>query len=284
MSKKTVIVILASLPVLGLAWLIPGLDAPTKVGLDAVVVAVAALIVAILHAMELERVTGELHGVARSMQTRSLGVFPEYLPDVAELVADTKQSLKILCDTPAHGVFSNTAAFEEYWRNLRLKMVEGIEIECAFFDAPSRKKMHELQIRGDRTNWDGWQKRNRSNCEAFDRFARAHRIPPTQAHGENDPVETWGAKPEDYVKSMMAVNEFTLSCFNGYEPDPLEIDDPRHEGPSVYLWLRDRDQEAVFVFVPVRGIGVDDFAGFRTKEPALIQALNTAYTRRSEGA
>jgi hypothetical protein len=82
---------------------------------------------------------------------------------------------------------------------------------------------------------------------------------------------------------MMAVNEFVLRGFNGFSPDLLPIHNPRHEGPSVYFWIRDTDKEAVFVFVPVRGIGVRDFLGFHTREPALIEALMTAYEFRKDG-
>ncbi len=229
------------------------------------------------HANRLESVVGELRSIALSLPTQGIGVFPSYMSEVSELVKRATKSVTILCDTPAHGAFSNTAAFTDYWASLRHMMVDGnVKIECTFFDANGRKALHEAQIKADSDNWEAWQERNSKNCEAFDKLAKGKVKPPPPSGNAQSPVATWANTADAYVESMMAINEAVLSGFDGsvkvYE---LKFDDPLHEGPSVYLWLRDGDQEAVFVMVPVLGIGVQNLAGFHTREPELIHALST---------
>lgn len=263
-------------------WFLDGLDLAEKLGLEGVVVAVAAVVLAIQHSNELETVVHELRGVAHSVPTRGIGVFPAYMPEVAELVGKAEKSIKILCDTPAHGAFSNTPAFADYWVNLRHKMVDGVDVECTFFDPSGRKQLHRAQIKDDEGNWEAWQDRNASNCKAFDRLAREKGItPPSESR---EPLSAWAHSPIAYVESMMAINEAIQSVLAEESAafELLEFAEPLHEGPTVYFWLRDEDQEAVFVIVPVRGIGVRDLAGFHTREPELIRALSTVYEHRKE--
>lgn len=258
------------------------LELSEQLGLEGVVLALAAVVLAIQHSNELNTVADKLQGIAQSIPTRGIGVFPSYMTEVAKLVDRADESITILCDTPAHGAFSNTGAFEEYWSTLHEKMVDKLQVECTFFDAAGREQLHRAQITDDEVDWGAWQDRNRRNSEAFDRLARYHGLTPP-SNGVL-PIDTWAGTPDDYVQSMMAINKHTLSIFrNHLTPELLKFDEPLHEGPTVYFWLRDRDQEAVFVIVPVRGIGVRDLAGFHTEEPELIRALGTVYTHRGEG-
>ena len=283
MQKKNLAPVLLVLLVGQSIWLLDSLDSAQKLGLEGVVVAVAAVVLAIQHARDLDTVVDELRSVTQSLPTRGLGVFPRYMPMVAELTQRAQGSIKVLCDTPTHGAFSNTAAFEEYWTGLRHKIVDGVEVECTFFGPPGRKQLHRAQIRADEKDWQNWQKRNRKNCDAFDRLARRNRITPPL--DREQPLEAWANTPDTYVKSMMAINGVAESVLEDGSStfDLLEFKNPLHEGPTVYFWLRDEDQEAVFVIVPVRGIGVRDLAGFHTREPELIRALTTVYAHRSEG-
>jgi hypothetical protein len=279
----TYIMLLLALAAAQGMWLMPSLDLATQLGFEAVVLAVAAVIFAVQHATELEQVADGLRGLAASVPTRGIGVFPAYMAEVAALVGRTTDSLRILCDTPAHGAFSNTAAFEQYWRELRHLNVDGITINGTFLDAVGREQMHRAQIQGDEDEWAAWQQRNRAHCEAFDRFARSMAVQPP-AERDEDAVVTWAATPDSYIRSVMAINDAVATEFDArMTVEWLGFNDPLHEGPSVYFWLRDEDQEAIFVIVPVRGIGVRDFAGFHTREPALIRALCNVYEHRQRG-
>ncbi len=177
---------------------------------------------------------------------------------------------------------------------LRHLMVDGdVNIKCTFFNKAGRKALHRAQIEGDfeawessSDKWDAWKERNRANCEAFDELVRK-RGSAFGMEGREDgrePTAAWANTPKDYVKSMMAINKAVLSSLDGStKVEQLPFAHPLREGPSVYFWLRDDDQEAVFVIVPVRGIGVQDLAGFHTREPELIRALGTVYAHRVEG-
>lgn len=261
-------------------WVFDELDFAEKLGLEAVVVAVAAVVFAVQHSNKLKVVTDELHNVALSVPTRGIGLFPSYLSEVPGLISRAKESIEILCDTPAHGSFSNTAAFAEYWRMLRHLIVDGeVAIKCKFFDAPGRKQLHQAQVERDLGDWPAWTERNRENCEAFAQLAHDLKVQPPGDSKSGFPPKVWAKDPATYVESMMAVNATVLSSFIGDQAQVLEFDDPLHHGPSVYCWLRDGDQEAVFVIVPVHGIGVRDLAGFHTREPELIRALGTVFDR-----
>lgn len=297
-TQAYVILLVFAIPV-PVIWLLHRFDVNRMLGFEAVALAIAAVLIAILHTSKLEGVAEDLHDVSRSLPTRTVGAFPSYLPEVVELVGRTKESLTILCDTPAHGAFSNTDTFTEYWRMLRHLMAEGdVSINYTFFDRAGREALHGAQIAKDfdacdsdawdssSDKWDVWKERNNENCKAFDSLARQR----GSAFGMEIPVDgreptsTWANTPKAYVESMMAINEAVLSSFDGSTGvEELGFNDPLREGPSVYFWLRDDDQEAVFVIVPVRGIGVRDLAGFHTREPELIRALGTVYAHREEG-
>lgn len=295
-TRAYIILLIFAAPV-PLIWLFHRFDVNRMLGFEAVALAVAAVLIAILHTTKLEGVAEDLHDVSQSLPTRTVGVFPSYLPEVVELVGRTKKSLTILCDTPAHGAFSNADTFTEYWRMLRHLMVDGdVSIKCTFFDKAGREALHRAQIYRDfdtwdtwdssSDKWDAWKERNLANCEAFDELARKRgrafgmEIP----EDGRDPTAAWADTPRDYVESMKAINEVVLSSLDGStRVEELDFTKPLREGPSVYFWLRDDDQEAVFVIVPVRGIGVRDLAGFHTREPELIRALGTVYAHREEG-
>ncbi|HEV7775089.1 MAG TPA: hypothetical protein VGO48_17555 [Conexibacter sp.] len=281
-------------------WFVPGLDLANTLGFEAVLLAVAAVVFAVQHATELgnatdelgsltvsagqhatdlQAVADELRSVAKSLPTRVIGVFPLYMGEIAELVGRTRSSLRIICDTPAHAAFSNTADFERYWQNLGRLCFDGgnVAITCAFIDRDGRRLMHDAQIKSDRDDWAAWKDHNRANCEAFQRFAVSLRVRPVK-QDKHDPVEAWGAEPEDFVQSMMRINEaVTASLSHRMDIDWLPSEDPLHDGPNIYVWIRDEDQEAVFVIVPVPGVGVRDFAGFHTRAPELIRALNHVF-------
>ncbi len=283
-SKKSFAYFLAIAIPTQVLLVLAGLDLAEILGLDGVLVALAAVAVAIKHVNGLDVVAEELRSVARSVPTRGIGVFPEYMSEVANLVGRAENSIKILCDTPAHGAFSNTADFEKYWQNLRYKMIDKVEIHGAFFNATGREQLHEAQIAMDEDNWKEWKNRNSDNCTAFDQFARGEGLEPKSPTSNQDPVEAWASTPRAYVESMMSINKAVLSNFpKGISPEKLRYKKPLHEGPSVYFWLRDGNQEAVFVIVPVRGIGVQYLAGFHTEEQELIRALSAVYSHRKEG-
>lgn len=293
-----VVLLLIAIPPQGL-WFLDSLDLAEKLGFEAVVVAVAAMVVAIQHVEHLETVADELRGLAdklagqandvrvlaESVPTRGIGLFPRYLSDVAGLVTRAEDSIRILCDTPAHGAFSNTVAFTKYWQTLRHKMVDpGVTIECTFLDAAGREQMHRAQIAADAGRWEDWKELNRENCEAFDKLARELKVMPPAAPDRQDSLSVWAATPDAYVASVMALNDAVWERFDeSVTVEWLSFADPLHEGPSVYFWLRDHDQEAVFVIVPVRGIGVKHLVGFHTTEKELIRALDTVFAHRKEG-
>ena len=293
-NTRAYIILLAFAIPVPVIWLLHRFDVNRMLGFEAVALAVAAVLIAILHSTKLEGVAEDLHDVSRSLPTRTVGVFPSYLPEVVELVGRTKKSLTILCDTPAHGAFSNTDTFTEYWRMLRHLMVDGdVNIKCTFFDKAGRKALHRAQIARDfdrwdasSDKWDAWKERNLANCVAFDELVqrRGKAFGMEVPEDDREPTAVWADTPKGYVKSMMAINKAVLSSFDGSTSvEGLEFNNPLREGPSVYFWLRDDDQEAVFVIVPVRGIGVQDLAGFHTREPELIRALGTVYAHRDEG-
>jgi len=269
-------------------WFLHGLDFAEKLGLEAVVIAIAlgvpAIDIAVQHARDLEAVATRLEALATAVPTRGIGVFPDYLSEVVGLVKRADKSIKILCDTPAHGAFSNPTVFHQYCKELRHKIVDGrVLIECAFLDEAGRQKMHRAQIADSSDNWEKWQEANQENCAAFDVLAASFGVTaPSSGTRADDPISTWAATPDMYVASAMGINERVLEAIRGAQVsiEELTFTNPLREGPGVYFWIRDRFEEAVFIIVPVRGLGVKQLAGFHTKDRVLIEALYTVYDNR----
>ncbi len=271
-----------------LLWLSDELHLADKFGLEAVIVALVlglpALMSAIEHANTLKAVARDLQEVADTVPTRSVGIYPDYLSEIAQLVGRASESIKILCDTPGYGMFSNSRGFLEYLTALRRKIDDpGVTVECRFLDSAEREQLHTAQIAPFSNRWREWQELNRDKCIAFAELTRRLRgTPPTDA----DTTSPWAITQDEYVAWLMKVNEILLE-HQLHGADRLDrltvLDENRNvdalrQGPSVYVWIRDT-QEAVFVMVPLRGAGVRDLAGFSTRQPELIRALTQVFAR-----
>lgn len=283
--RKLSLLILVAVAVLAQAiWFVDDYSFVEKISVDAFVFSLVALVLGLQHTSNLQAMSDEVGKIAHSLPTRGIGVFPHYMCEVAELVSKTRKSIKILCDTPAHASFSDTSAFTAYWEALRSKVADGeVMVQCAYFDESGRKALHGAQIEEDTENWQDWKRRNQRNCEAFDKLARDQNIDPPCSKQTDDWAIAWADHPDVYVESMMRINAAVLSSLkHGAQVEQLPFERPLRQGPSVYLWLRD-DEEAVFVVVPVHGIGVRHLAGFHTRETELIRALKTVFKHRWEG-
>jgi hypothetical protein len=268
-------------------WWSDRLDFAEKLGLEGVIVALALGLPALLIAMEHASMLGV---VAKDLPTRSIGSFPGYLPEIARLVDRATERITILCDTPGYGMFSNSRAFSEYLAALRRKIDDSdVRVECILLDDREREQLHRAQVKPHIDDWSRWREDHRDECAAFAVLSRQLR----GASGKERPDPgTCSATPDEYVQSLMELNAILLERkLHGVDDLQLlqlrDAEDRVHalrQGPSVYVWIRDATQEAIFVLVPVRGTGVRSLAGFITREPALIKALGSVVARHAEGA
>lgn len=59
----------------------------------------------------------KLHKIGQSLSTQVIGVFPEYLPDIAYLLSRARKQVLIMCAYPQHGAFSNPKGWHVRKRN-----------------------------------------------------------------------------------------------------------------------------------------------------------------------
>jgi hypothetical protein len=77
------------------------------IAIAALAVGFCELVYAGIHAAKLKSMT-------KTLSTKYLGKFPDYLSEIADLLKGAKKRIDICCDFPAYGHFSNIDAFRSY--------------------------------------------------------------------------------------------------------------------------------------------------------------------------
>lgn len=101
-TRAYIILLIFAIPV-PVFWLFHRFDVNRMLGFEAVALAVAAVLIAILHTTKLEGVAEDLHDVSRSLPTRTVGVFPSYLPEVVESSVGPRRASRSSATPPRMG-------------------------------------------------------------------------------------------------------------------------------------------------------------------------------------
>jgi hypothetical protein len=67
---------------------------------------IVGLVLSIVALMAARQQTTDLKLISNSLSTRYLGQFPDYFPDVIDVIKSANKELKLVCTIPIHGVCS----------------------------------------------------------------------------------------------------------------------------------------------------------------------------------
>src|SRR5690349_17269177 len=69
--------------------------------------------------------SGEIQQIQLSLSTRYIGEFPDYFPDIVNLIKDAKEEIIICCNFATSGIISVNDQWLEYRNALEERMVKG---------------------------------------------------------------------------------------------------------------------------------------------------------------
>lgn len=269
----------------------------------AVVLGFLALKVALHHDTDLKQVSGTLKGVSDSVLTRTVGVFPDFIPHVTDLLGKAEKSILVMCDNPAYGIVSNGAAFDAYLVELKKKIAlrtspASLSVELMFLADKEREELHKDQVHlpdddSRQEKWEGWRDEYSILLKEF--FKRAHGIcePDAEESLTDDSVARTVSELsfEKYIERLLDVNSAVLKhhlynskrCLLEFR-DQDDKPKARSHGPSVYFWMRD-GRHAIFAIVPLgKEPKQSREVAFETHDPDMIEALRGMFSRYGSAA
>jgi hypothetical protein len=200
---------------------------------------------------KLQTAIAELKG---EVETHHIGAFPEFLPEIIEILDAADKSITIFCDLPAYGVVSSSERFEEYAKVIeRQAKNPRVEVRMLHLDEAGRAASLGIQFRG---SWEVLRKK-----PAVDSFVATA----TETLDEQNPKQSFLALVE-------ARQVETLERFEGADvvADPTDLIMP------LYFWIVD-NSKAIFALTEFSPQAHE--AGFRTGSKNLITAMNGIYVR-----
>ena len=224
------------------------------INIIALFLTVAALALAIWQTLLAHRQTKDLSFISNALSTRYLGTFPEYFPQLNDLIKSAKHELLILSTIPAHGAFSDHEGWLKEKHALEIALNHKVRIACIFADALKRQENRNNQFRDAIANWSAW------------------RSDPTNATRLQHIVEKFD--------DSGSIQELTVErFFNLLEKASIEELKTTYRGaevteinsrPPLHMWVADGDK-AIFVISTTRRSHIAQ--AFWTTDARLINAL-----------
>jgi hypothetical protein len=209
---------------------------------------------------DLNKVAQELTSVKESVLTYYIGVFPDFLDNIVEMLTPRAKELIIFCDYPGYGIFSEREKFDHYIHQIRQQDVNEAKIRFTYLHRHRREKLHLEQF-GVISNWEAW-KQDSDNERKIKCFL-------DDTYGEGQTIET--ITEEDFNELLIGADQKVLDKhFSSAEKIEINLPMP------LYFWIRD-SEEAIFAIATMSG-GVIEVA-FHTRDHNLITALKHIFDR-----
>ena len=213
-------------------------------GIVGLFVGVIALLVGAYHVYELRH-------MQNAISTQYLGEFPEFLPQITEVVNAARHDLIIVCDFPGYGDFSAPDNSLKYLQALRARQSDKqLRVEFTCLDETLRYRYLDEQLPA--ATWNHWSEDGQKRAQVED-FLRLN------GHSGQQ-IST---RPQLF-KAMTAVDNEVLHQYflNKYYQTPQAV--------PIYFWVADC-RRAVFSIATPTETGVEH--GFVTSDRSLIRAL-----------
>jgi hypothetical protein len=200
---------------------------------------------------ELKKILSELQG---ELETHYIGKFPDFMPNIVDVIQGATKELTIFCDLPAYGVVSNPLWHIKYREALQLKLEDqAVKVRILHLDRPARRALLQAQF------GDIWH--SNPKVKAFlERYDRDVRVVTKEEF--MDLVEGEQRKALDAYRIVRTRRDVTTTETNAIMP--------------MYFWIADRHQ-AVFALTQFER-GAHEVA-FRTTSENLTKAMGGIYKR-----
>jgi len=209
----------------------------------------------------LEIQVGHIGEIRNSLPTKREGMFPDYLPKITSMLAESKHTIVICCDYPAYGSYSAPSIFFKYEQTLERQLDNPKKkVKVAFLDEGVRHKRVEADfLITDPAEWEAWKKKEGPKLITY------------LAHTDRKITVEALTSPE-FVTMINSEDQRLLEhwCHLADEMQLLDKMCP------IYFWLVD-DEQAVFAIPDLRSRAVEH--GFYTCDPHLIAGLRAVGAR-----
>lgn len=111
------------------------------IGTAATTVTFIALALAVWQLRDARSQARSLTAIHRSLSTRYVGLFPEYLSQIADLIDSAKQSITVFCDFPAYGCFSNPEGWLLCRHAYERKLMSGVNVTLMSLSESARRAL-----------------------------------------------------------------------------------------------------------------------------------------------
>jgi hypothetical protein len=207
--------------------------------------------------------------IEKTIYTRYVGPFPDYISRLAELIEGAAESLVVVCDVPAFGYISNHSAWDRYSKAIHSKVPKE-NIELVYYDKNQRHMHYRWQFASKEDSeienaWDV-QKQDSKFKENVESLL-AHEMRLAKLSGKTTTFEAMSFKDFEHV--LEDINSRSLNFEFGNTRKT-----PSNKQLSLYFWIADK-KRAVFSIPTSRGgfRGSYSTIGFETADPNLIAAM-----------
>lgn len=214
------------------------------------------------HTQALKEHTQELGKIENALSTRFMGKFPEYLPEITDLIQRATKSICILCDYPAYCSFTDHQQYERYRNALRDQLIaeppRRIRMTC--LDRARREIVNRQQFAEALLDWDNWKRKNSASVE---KLKKHHKIG----------VSIEELTVEQLFEMFELDDKRIIDDFGGIRICEVPTDIP------IRFWIAD-EREAIFS-IPLLGGDALEY-GFYTSDNKLITAFYHLSDRHSK--
>jgi hypothetical protein len=226
----------------------------TAVGAVATMVALVGTVIALgmsIYQLKQSHKTEErIKQISDSVSTKYIGVFPENMNSINDLIASTHKDLWIIADVPAYGGFSTPSQYQQYIQGIKELAIRSGQpqgVRILTWDSKTRRESFN-HLFGDRTI---------EQLREFDIYKKY--------------FQYWKkkAQPKTLDDFYNVVESENYEFQRRVSEMGTDINETSTRLP-VFLWLSD-DKEAIFSFYYYGGNGRE--VSFRTTDPKLIQVL-----------
>ncbi|HEX3324089.1 MAG TPA: hypothetical protein VHR65_02960 [Solirubrobacterales bacterium] len=220
-----------------------------------------------------ERLQESVKSLEGQLSTKQLGLFPDFMPDIVDLLDEAEGEVLICCDHPAYGVFSAFSEYESYATAIQRKVKQGIPVSLLCNDEARCEELREIQITigGE---WSKW--RQKENMRDF-----------LTKYGDTKQrwsVRLWPVRidKDEFLEVLAKADERALLEVFAGVPAGRKV--KTHDVLPIYFWMasgtRKRKARAVFAMASLTEGAFE--VGFQTEDPGLILALKGIFGRYKE--